>query len=217
MSDIILRDELHNRPSWVLSFYGAGGSGKTTLGLFLMDKWFPDDELAFFRYPPKAMASLPDRMRRRSKSFTRMDQIIGSPHLVFLDDTALHFLSRQTSNKDNQDLVKQLTIARHNDQRFLITAQNSILVDKGLFESLDQFSLRCRMTDFQARTERPEFIDIQLKVNDLIASLPETNGRYWYCMESGELFCFPGWPDMNESLSKPYQGVVVSNGQLERL
>lgn len=218
MSNIKLRTELERRAAWVLSIYGAGGSGKTTLALFLMDKWFPDSKLAFFRYPPRAMDALPERMRNRAVSFDAMNQIVGDPCIIFLDDTALHFLSRSTSNSGNKDIVQQMTIARHNGQRYIITAQSSILVDKGLFESLDQFSLRCRMTEFQSLTERVEFVSTQMSVNSLIDYIGKGDSLgLWYCPESCELFKFPDWPDMTEALSKPFRGCFVVNGQIEGL
>ncbi len=218
MSNIKLRYELERRAAWVLSIYGAGGSGKTTLALFLMDKWFPDSKLAFFRYPSRAMAALPDHIRSRARSFDSMAQIVGKPYVVFLDDTAIHFLSRSTSNSSNKDFVSQLTLGRHNDHKFIITAQSSILVDKGIFESLDQFSLRCRMTDFQSKTEREEFIATQLSINSLIDYVsPDSSIGLWFCPETMELMHFPLWPYMTDALSKPYRGCYIVNGQIEGL
>ncbi|MCL2608128.1 MAG: hypothetical protein FWD92_06220 [Methanomassiliicoccaceae archaeon] len=217
---IKLREELRNRAAWILSIYGAGGSGKTTLCYFLLDKWFPDERIAFFSYPQRVMDALPPHIRDRSVSFSRMRDIAGKRCIVVFDDTALHFLSRATSKKENKDIVQQMTISRHNDHRFIITAQNSILVDKGLFESLDQFSLRCKMTDFQSRTERPEFVSAQLAINEYLTCIIEDRSDlhpkgFWYCIETGELLHFPEWEHMSDVLSKPYRGCYVVDGCIE--
>ena len=205
--------ELRERPAWVLSIIGAGGSGKTDKSFFILDEWFPDEEVYLLNYPPSVIAKFPPVLRRRSHSFSGFSEIAGKKGIVFFDDVALHFLSRSSGASGNKELVRMLTIARHNDWRFIITSQNSILNDKGMFEALDQFSLRCRMTLTQTFTEREEFQDLQLSVNHLIESRAGTHYTqtrpYAYCAETGELFKFPRWQHMTETISKPYKGAYL--------
>ena len=205
--------ELKERPAWVLSIIGAGGSGKTDKSFFVLDNWFPEEEVFLLNYPPSVIAKFPPHMRKRCHSFTSFEEISGKSGIVFFDDVALHFLSRSSGASGNKELIRMLTIARHNDWRFIITSQNSILNDKGLFEALDQFSLRCRMTLTQTFTEREEFQDVQLMVNNLIESRAGTHYTqtrpYAYCPETEELFRFPRWEHMTEDISKPYKGVYL--------
>jgi len=214
-----LHKELQNSLAWLLSVIGAGGSGKTSTALWIIENWFPEDNVAIYKYHPEVLKAFPEHIRKRTISFEHMGEIAGKPYIILLDDTALHFLSRSTSGSDNKDLVRQLTIARHNDQRIISTAQNSILIDKGVYESLDQYSLRCRMTDLQALTEREEVVQLQLRINEMLQAAGErlpANKRKGlrYCPETGEILYFPAVPWMNDTISKPYKGYYVRSGEL---
>jgi len=216
-----LLNELRARASWVLSLIGPGGSGKTHAALWILENWFPEDEVAIFHYSKEALAALPDHLRERTFSFTSWEQLLGRCCIVLLDDTALFFLSRSTSKTENKDLVSNSTIARQNDLRFISTAQNTILVDKGMYEALDQFQLRSRMTECQAVTEREEAVQLQLMINDLLEDAAEGKPTGYaiglrFCPETGETFHFPAIPWMTEQISKPYKGYYVQGGELRR-
>jgi len=214
-----LREELMQRPSWVLSIIGAGGSGKTSKAFWILDNWFPEETIHAFHFPESTLASLPERMRSRFNPFDDMQQIAGVPGIVLLDDVALFFLSRSGSSTASRDLISTMTIGRHNDHRYLITCQNSILMDKGLMESLDQFSIRCRMTELQTMTEREELRDLQAQVNLVLDEVTVGLTRmdslgFCYSVETDEVLILPDFPDMTESISKPYKGRCVRNGSL---
>ena len=214
-----LRRELENSLSWILSVIGAGGSGKTSSALWILENWFPEEKIAIYKYHDSVLQAYPEHVRKRCVTYENMEEIVDRPYIIFLDDTALHFLSRSTSNKDNKDLVQQLSIARHNDHRVISTAQNSILVDKGVYESLDQYSLRSRMTDLQARTEREDVVELQLQINSMLKDagqryLPKARKGLRYCPETDEILYFPAVSWMNDQISKPYKGYYVKSGEL---
>lgn len=213
-----LLEELESRESWVLSVIGAGGSGKTSKSYWVLDNWFPDDRIFAYAFRQDVIDSLPERISSRMESFSSFDQIAGRPGIIFLDDIAIHFLSRNSNASASKDMVATMTIARHNGHRFIITTQNSILSDKGLMESLDNFSLRTRMTEIQMLTEREEYQDLQRQVNRMIDTYSELTGKsnkgFAYCSETDELLRFPDWKDMTSEISRPYQGGYVRDGKL---
>ena len=216
----MLFDILRRTPAWVLSIIGAGGSGKTTKAFYLLDNEFPDDDVFIFRYPDHMREAFPEHMRPRIHFFESWKDIAGRPGIVFLDDMAIHFLSRSSNSAGAKDFVATLTIGRHQGHRYIITAQNSILTDKGLYESLDQYSLRCRMTLTQTFTEREEYIELQESINrnlDVVQQdHPELDRRsLTYCPETEEVFVFPNWEHMTDDLSTPYRGAYVEGGNVQ--
>lgn len=211
--------ELRTRPSWVLSIIGSGGSGKTSKAYWMVDNWFPNDKIFIFRYPEKVLDQFPSRMRNRIVIFNELKEIAGKPGIILLDDVAISFLSRSSASGENKDLLSTMTIGRHNDHRYIVTVQNSILTDKGVYESLDQFSIRCKMTEIQTMTERTEFVLLQKDVNkmldELTAGLSYNDSKgFCYCSETDEILIFPDWEFMNEEISKPFKGGYVSGSKL---
>ncbi len=214
----VLYRELHERPAWVLSIIGAGGSGKSTKMFWIIDNWFPDDHVFLWNHPSDVIRKFPPELRKRSHSFEDFIEIAGRSGLIVLDDSALHLLSRSAGDGVNKQFLQILTVARHNDWRIIITVQNSILNDKGVYEVLDGFSLRCRMTALQTATERDEFRDYQVMVNEYIEHLASSYRefvQYAFCYETMELFRFPNWKHMTEEISKPYRGFVPSKKKKE--
>ena len=216
-----LLNELQTRASWVLSLVGPGGSGKTHAALWILENWFPEDRIAIYHYDKQALAALPEHIRKRAFSYTDYSELLGKKCIVLMDDTALFFLSRSTGKTENKDMISNSTIARQNDLRFISTAQNTILVDKGLYEALDQFQLRSVMTHSQAVTERPDMIEQQLMINEFLEDAAKGKPREYarglrYCPETGERLHFPAIPWMTEQISKPYKGCYVKDGELLR-
>lgn len=205
---------LQDSPAWVLSIIGAGGSGKTTKAWFLIDKIFTGDQVFCYGYPSGMLLKLPVHLRRRVHVFNEWSEIAGRPGIVFLDDMAIHFLSRSSSSGPSKDFISMLTIGRHNGHRYIITSQNSILSDKGLFESLDQYALRCRMTYTQTMTEREEYVNLQLQINDILEEISEDTRGLCYCPETEEIYRFPNWEYMTDEISKPYAGAYVKDGKV---
>ena len=214
-----LHRQLLDDPAWVFSIIGAGGSGKTSKAFWILDSWFPDETIHAFHFPESVLGILPERMRSRFNVFNDMRQIAGEPGIVLLDDVAIFFLSRSGSSAASRDLISTMTIGRHNGHRYLVTCQNSILMDKGLMESLNQYSIRCRMTELQTMTEREELRELQLHVNTILEEATVGLERqdaigYCYSVETDEILVFPDWSGMTEELSKPYRGRCVRNGSL---
>jgi len=218
---IKLLNELRSSAAWVLTIIGPGGSGKTSTAWWIIENWFPDDEIAVYKYSAKAIGALPEHIRKRTVRFSSVREILDRRCVIFLDDTLIHFLSRSTSSPESKDFIQNMGIGRHNDFRYILTTQNSILVDKGLFEALDVFSLRCRMGHMQTMTEREEHRDAQIAINDLLEQAADDHGytRYQrkglrYCMETEETLYFPDCTWMNDQISKPFRGHYVAAGQL---
>lgn len=209
---------LKSTPAWVLTVLGAGGSGKTTKSWWIMDYVFSDSMIFIFRYPHHLRNNFPFHLRDRICFFDEWREIAGKPGIVFLDDMAIHFLSRSSGSGPAKDFISMLTIGRHQGHRYIITCQNSILSDKGLFESLDQYSLRCRMTATQTLTEREEYQDLQKSVNRILESVPvpdDARRGLCYCPETDEILIFPNWPYMSNALSTPYAGAYVDGGTVK--
>jgi|GEM_PF-2636902 len=227
ISESVLYNVLTAMESWMTTLTGAGGSGKTSAAWKMAEEWFPELPIALFRYSEDAIAALPDHIRKRVHNFQTWDDLVSwivekdiQEVLLLLDETALHFLSRSTSNKENKDATSNFTIGRHNGLKILSTAQNTILVDKGLFESLEQFSLRCWMSGLQTETEREEAKEIQRMVNTLVDE--ESGGNYLqrkglrYCPETDELFRFPKVEWMTPEISRAYRGWIIDGGTLRK-
>ncbi len=221
MFDAELFRILKETPSWVLSIIGAGGSGKTTKTWWLLDNIFTEDTIFLFGYPERVRQFLPEHMKQRIVFFDSWREIAGKPGIVVLDDVAIKFLSSRRGS-DSKDFISTLTIGRHQGHRYITTVQNSILSDKGVYESLDQYSLRCRMTQTQTLTEREEFQTLQETVNGILQTVAlaceltdvEKKGLC-YCPETDEVFRFPNWEYMTDELSMPFKGAYIEGGKVE--
>lgn len=210
---------LNIKPTWVLSIIGPGGSGKTTKAFYLLDEVFTGD-IFIFKYPEHLRENFPEHMRSRITFFETWEEIAGRPGTVFLDDMAIHFLSRSSNSTGSKDFISTLTIGRHQGHRYIVTAQNSVLNDKGLYESLDQYTIRCRMTLTQTLTEREEYIELQQGINEIIDEVLETHPELdprsiTVCPETDEILIFPNWPHMTDELSTPYRGAYIEGGKLQ--
>jgi len=190
--------------------------------MHIMEHWFPESEIAIYKYPKESLLNLPQYFRDRCVSFESYEEIVDKPCIIFLDDTALFLLSRSTARDENKDWVMQMTISRHNDHRIISTAQNTILVDKGIYESLDQYALRCKMSYMQSMTERDTSAELQLRINELFDDLAVGKPDIWarglrYCPETDEIFHFPPVPWFTDDVSKPFKGCYVSGGEICRI
>ena len=222
---IQLKQQLDKCLAWSLLLVGASGSGKTHIAFYILWKWFPKDYIALYRYPQRALLALPKEIRDRAFSFEEYRELVvigekarkeGKKVIVFFDDIALFLLSRSGKNQLNMEVVQNMTIARQNNICFLIAVQNLILLEKGMLESMNQFQLRTKMSYTQSVTEREEYRELQLDINDMLSVLDSTLG-IWYCPETDEILSFPGIDWLTDDISMPYRGWLIVDGKLGKV
>ena len=220
-----LKQQLSKCLAWSLLLVGASGSGKTHTAFYILWKWFPTYYIALYRYPQHALNALPKEIKDRAFSFEEYEELVikgeqarleGKKVIVFFDDTALFLLSRSGKNQLNVEVVQNMTIARQNNLCFLIAVQNLILLEKGMLESMNQFQLRTKMSYTQSVTEREEYVELQLDINDMLSVLDSTLG-IWYCPETDEILHFPDIDWLTDEISMPYRGWLIANGKLGKV
>lgn len=198
---------------------GMGGSGKTALVWSLMDSVI-DGTIMPYSYPHEVVGLFPPWIRRRLRPWDDWQQITNHVGNILYDDSVLGLGARSSATRENRDTQANMTIARHNGKRLWWTVQNTAMLDKLAWQSLEPITLHKRMPIEQLWTEREELIDAQLEANFAIGVVAEETGAdirsLSYCPRFKEVFQteLPEW--WTDAVSTPYRGYYVRDGQVLR-
>jgi hypothetical protein len=210
---------LQERGTYSAIIIGSGGSGKTALLASLFNDVLTDDRIMLYNYPPEIIGKYPAHISRRMMTFENWSKVVGFPGIIVFDDSVLSSGSRSYSSRDNKDNQANMTIARHHDHKVIWTVQNTSLLDKLAFQSLDTVLFHKWMSLDSLWTEREEIIEAQRVANELIelgSSVADPKSLV-YCSTTKELLQFdlPVW--WNETISKPFKRCYVESGQIRRI
>ncbi len=212
-------DYLTSETTYSVIIVGMGGSGKTSLVWSLFDQII-DGMILAYRYPEEVIGSFPFAMRTRIRRFDEWSEIVHWPGNILFDDSVLTAGSRDSAHRTNKDLQANMTILRHNNKRLWWTVQNTAMLDRLAFQSIDPITLHKWMPLEQIWTEREELIDYQIRANEAIETVVSLIGAdrrsLTYCPRFDEVIQtdLPEW--WCDRVSTPYRGYYVRDGKIIR-
>lgn len=202
----------------VIVLLGTGQHGKTvSMHALLASEPLRDRNVAMINYPKGFVAgNFPSRYRsvrwpEELDDFPRL--IHPSRDVVAIDDAAWLVGARDHATSSNKDLQKLLTIASHHELFFVLTIQNSSMLDILMMQSQDIYLFHKHMDPLSLEYERPMIKTRQVVANTMLSeysrAYPELHPKGWlYCTTTWEMVYNepPDW--WQPKLSKPYYGVL---------
>lgn len=226
MSDIFQNSELYRRlrsaDHGVIIVLGTGQWGKTvTVHSMIESGCFPGRDVALVNYPKAFVKKHKYPANYRAVQWPEeltgiLSVIHPSRDVVVIDDAIFLAASRDSQTKENKGLQKMMTIASHHELFFILTIQNSSMLDISMFQSQDVYMIHKHMDIVALQNERD-----QQKVTQTVANIflerkmrkfrNKVNPKAWgYCSTTKEMINFeiPHW--WHPEMSKPFHGVVPS-------
>lgn len=202
----------------VIVLVGTGQHGKTvSMHALLASDPLKDRDVAMVNYPKRFISgNFPSRYRA-VKWPTTLDDFPKLVHpsrdVVAIDDAAWMVGARDHATRDNKDLQKLLTIASHHELFFVLTIQNTSMLDILMMQSQDLYLLHKHMDPLSLEYERPVIKTRQVVANAMLSeysrAYPDKHSKGWiYCSTTWEMIYNDLPPWWQPKLSKPYYGVI---------
>lgn len=200
---------------------GPGGSGKTSFVWSMLDNILPDEPIMLYGYPEDVLDYVPPRIRSRALTFSEWSEVAMLEGSIVYDDSLLSTGARSYNSKSSKDAQANMSIARHHGWRVWWTVQNTSLLDKLAWQSLDTIMFHKLMSPSTIWTEREELIECQLLANESISEVVDRTGAdprsLIYCSTFDEVLQVPLVSWWGDAVSKPYRRCYVHDGQIIRV
>ena len=167
------RDKLL-RSSTIMLIIGKRGSGKTSLGMKLLE---------FFHYKTSggrrcyvvgyAKTNLPKWVRKVEKTEDAPENSV-----VLIDEGAVGYFSRDSMRQANKVLSRIMTIARHKNLTLIIITQNSAMIDVNVLRLADSLIFK-EPSLLQSRFERKALKDMFEKVAPLFDGMEDAQSNFY--------------------------------------
>lgn len=179
---IILGDYNHfkkklNDDSKIILIFGKRGSGKSALGLRIMENIKAETNRDCYtlgideRFLPLWINPI-----------NNIDEAnIGS--IILVDEGAVSFNSRESMKETNKELSKIMAIARHKNLTLLFITQNTGMIDKNILKLTDSLMIK-EGSLLQQEMERPEIKKFYIKSKELLENVKENKIKYFYLIDS---------------------------------
>lgn len=154
-------DEFHNkmlRSSTIMLVIGKRGSGKTALGMTLLENFNKNSKRKCY-----ALGYADTKLPRWIKTVDDIDKIPNNS-IALLDEGARAFSSRESMKESNKALGKMMAIARHKNISLIIITQNSGMIDLNILRLADTLLLK-EPSLLQSKFERKAMKDIYEKIS----------------------------------------------------
>lgn len=224
MSKPIQESELFRRLSTakhgVIVVIGTGQWGKTaTVHSLIQSGAFPDRNVVLVNYSKTFVAqhSYPDSYRALTwpEDISEIMEVIRpSRDVVVVDDAIFVAGARDSSTRENKGLQKMMTIASHNELFFLLTIQNTSMLDISMFQSQDVYMIHKHMDLIAIQNERNNQVIAQTIANIYLERhMSKYKGKvhpksWGYCSTTKEMIAFDLPPWWEPAMSKPFYGRV---------
>ncbi len=169
------KKRLHEDSKIVLIF-GKRGSGKSALGLRIMENI--KDTAKRNCYVLGINAEL---LPSWIKSITNINQV-ESEGVVLVDEGALSFSARESMKQSNRELSKLMAIARHKNLTLIFITQNTGMIDKNILKLADSLMIK-EGSLLQLEMERPEIKKFYTKTKEFLDNIQDKI-KYFYLIDS---------------------------------
>ena len=195
--------------SEVILITGKRGAGKTALGYYILEQ-SPNPYV--FGLPEKAWRYLPEFITPL-KSLEKLPE----KATIFIDEAALWFYSRSSSQKMNKYISQLVTEARHQEQLLIFATHTLRKLDIGVVMDADAILFK-EPSFLHSKFERSEIREITREVREQFGKLRGDRRKYTYVLSHDyEGFLKTPLPSFwCEELSKVSVDVSISDSLTER-
>ncbi len=204
----------------VILVLGTGQWGKTvTVHSLIASGVFGDRNIALVNYPTDFVESHAYPKNYRSVSWPEdlskiSDIIHPSRDVVVIDDAIFIAGARDFSTRENRGLQKMMTISSHHELFFILTIQNTSMLDISMFQSQDVYMIHKHMDIIALQNERDQQVVSQTIANCVLTKYMRSHKKaihpkaWGYCSTTKEIISFEIPPWWHPAMSKPFYGVI---------
>lgn len=166
-----------NDDSKIILIFGKRGSGKSALGLRMMENIRAETNRDCY-----ALGINEIYLPLWINPISNIDEAnIGS--VILIDEGAVSFNSRESMKETNKELSKIMAIARHKNLTLLFITQNTGMIDKNILKLTDSLMIK-EGSLLQQEMERPEIKKFYIKSKELLENVKENRIKYFYLIDS---------------------------------
>jgi len=166
-----------NTESKIVLIFGKRGSGKSALGLRIMENARAESQRSCYtigiseKFLPSWISTIDNIEEADSGS------------IILIDEGAISFSSRESMKNTNKELSKIMAIARHKNLTLLFITQNTGMIDKNVLKLTDSLMIK-EGSLLQQEMERPEIRKFYVKSQELINKVKDKKIKYFYLIDS---------------------------------
>ncbi len=170
------KERLQNDSKIVLIF-GKRGSGKSALGLRLMENIHAQTNRQCY-----VMGIRPEVLPIWIQTVTDIEHT-NTGGVILVDESVLSFNARESMKETNKELSKILAIARHRGLTLLFITQNTGMIDKNILKLTDSLMIK-EGSLLQQEMERPEIKKFYTKSKELLEGVSDSKLQYTYLIDA---------------------------------
>ncbi len=191
---------LYHNPSTIGLIIGARGTGKSALGLRILENFKHKSHKKL-----QAWGFKEEDLPHWIENINSLEQIKNDA-VVLIDESGIEFSSRNSLKTVNKILSELLLISRHKDLSVIFIAQNSSNIELNVIRQADYLLLKPSSL-LQKNFERQKISDIYQEVTAEFEKLKEHKGLTYVYGPSYRGFVTNTLPSFwSESVSKSYRG-----------
>ncbi len=196
-------EELVNKKGKIGIILGARGSGKSALGMRIIENIKVKTDAKIF-----SLGFNPSKLPRWIKPLSSIDKIENDSFLI-VDEGGIIFSSRSSMSNANKLLSYLLFISRHKNISIIFITQNSANLEVNTLRQADYLLLR-KSSLLQLDFERKKIKDVYKEVSSSFSKYKEDKGLTYVYSDVYRGFVSNELPGFwTEGLSKSFSGVEI--------
>ncbi|MBS3130957.1 AAA family ATPase [Candidatus Woesearchaeota archaeon] len=184
--------------SLIMLIIGKRGSGKTSLGMKLLELFHKESKRKCYTIGYKT-TKLPWWLKKADKI-----EDIPNNSIALFDEGAILFSARESMKALNKELSKVMAIARHKNLTLILITQNSAMIDLNVLRLADTLLLK-EPSLLQAKFERKGLNEIFDKIKPDFDKLKEKKAHFYVWDDEFQGILKYGLPRFwSDKISKSY-------------
>ncbi|MDO8459892.1 MAG: ATP-binding protein [Nanoarchaeota archaeon] len=169
--------QILHEDSKIILIFGRRGSGKSALGLRIMENIQAQTERNCYalgiheKFIPSWIQSIDSIEKAQPES------------VILVDEGAVSFSSRESMRDTNKELSRLMAIARHKNLTLVFITQNTGMIDKNVLKLADSLMIK-EGSLLQLEMERPEMKKFYMKAKEFIDKGEDNKMKYFYLIDS---------------------------------
>lgn len=166
-----------NNSSKIILIFGKRGSGKSALGLKIMENIFVQTKRKSY-----ALGIDEDFLPNWIESIDNVESA-ESGSVILVDEGAVSFSSRESMKEANKELSKLMAIARHKNLTLIFITQNTGLIERNVLKLADTLLVK-EGSLLQLEMERPEIKRFYEKSKKYFDKIDGDKVSYFYLIDA---------------------------------